>query len=163
MARYPDDYEITQNFELDSARRDLTINSLGINKNGEIIDYQGGVDDIKNKLIRAVGEPRERFKEDALRLMRTLRFAARLGFNIEPKTLEAVRELGDLINTISKERVRGEILKTAEYGGKALANFIEKLDEANMLEKILPEVAELKNHTQPVDHHPEGATVEPLE
>jgi len=154
--RHPKGVESTQSFVDDSARRDLTINSLGLTKDGEIVDYQGGVEDLKNKLVRAVGEPKQRFEEDALRLIRTMRFAAKLGFAIEPKTLQAAKELNHLIDTVSVERVHDELFKVADGGGSALANFIEHMDESGMLERVLPEIKVLQGMEQPKEHHPEG-------
>ena len=154
--RHPKDVNITQSFKDDSLRRDISINALGLTKDGEVVDYQGGVEDIKNKIIRAVGEPKQRFIEDALRLLRVLRFSSKLGFTIEPKTLEAIKELNYLIDKVSKERITDELMKTAAAGGKALANFIERMDETGMLEKILPEVKALQGMAQPKAHHPEG-------
>ena len=96
-ARHPDEVRDVDSFEQDSARRDITINSLGLDADGTIIDYQGGLEDIKNGMIRAVGDPDERIKEDALRIIRAIRFAAKFGFDIEPETKRAVSELGHML------------------------------------------------------------------
>lgn len=164
-ARHPDQVRDVDTFERDSARRDITINSLGLDAQGTIIDYQGGLEDIKNGLIRAVGEPDERIKEDALRIIRVIRFAAKFGFDIEPETKRAVRELGHMLfrdennpdkTGVSAERLHDELFKMAEAGGPALADFLEKLDETELLDKFLPEVKAMQGVEQQPEHHPEG-------
>ena len=164
-ARHPDEVRDVDTFERDSARRDITINSLGLDAQGTIIDYQGGLEDIKNGLIRAVGEPDERIKEDALRIIRVIRFAAKFGFDIEPETKRAVRELGHMLfrdendpdkTGVSAERLHDELFKMAEAGGPALADFLEKLDETELLDKFLPEVKAMQGVEQQPEHHPEG-------
>ena len=158
-SRHPDSVNIIQSFEGDTARRDFTVNSMGINADGELTDYQGGLDDIKNKILKAVGEPKKRFKEDALRIIRTLRFAARLGFTIDPETGNAMKELNNTIQTLPSERITQELMDSAK-DGKHLAAFITGLDTYGMLEKILPEVSALKGKTQNPAHHPEGDAYE---
>lgn len=164
-ARHPDEVRDVDTFERDSARRDITINSLGLDAQGMIIDYQGGLEDIKNGLIRAVGEPDERIKEDALRIIRVIRFAAKFGFDIEPETKRAVTELGHMLfrdeedpskTGVSAERLHDELFKMAEAGGPALADFLEKLDETELLDKFLPEVKAMQGVEQQPEHHPEG-------
>lgn len=158
--RRPDKVSIVNDFEKDSKRRDFTINSMGINYKGEISDYNGGVEDIKNRLIRAVGDAKARFSEDALRLLRAVRFAAKFGFELEANTENAIKKLVFSIKNLSPERVRDELFKTAELGGPALATYIRKLDAVGLLEQVLPEVKELqKFHHNPV-HHPEGGVFE---
>jgi len=146
-------------FKEDSARRDFGINSLGINSKGEIIDYQGGLDDIKNNIIRAIGKPRDRFTEDALRILRLFRFAARYNFDIDADTKQAAKELGHLIDDISVERVTDELKKVSD-DGKHLANYIEHLNDIDLLERILPEVNALKDKTENPKHHPEAYKLE---
>ena len=164
-ARHPDEVRDVDSFEQDSARRDITINSLGLDAAGTIIDYQGGLEDIKNGLIRAVGKPDERIKEDALRIIRALRFAAKFGFDIEPETKRAVQELGHMLfrdednpekTGVSAERLHDELFKMAEAGGPALADFIDKLDEVGLLDKFLPEVKAMQGVQHQPEHHPEG-------
>ncbi|MFR5781897.1 MAG: hypothetical protein ACLUEK_08695 [Oscillospiraceae bacterium] len=98
--------------EADLARRDLTVNAMAMDAAGEITDPFGGRDDLRRRLLRCVGEPERRFDEDALRMLRTVRFSAQLGFEIEPRTLEAIRALAHLASGLSAERVRDELLKT---------------------------------------------------
>ena len=164
-ARHPDEVRDVDSFEKDSARRDITINSLGLDATGTIIDYQGGFDDIKNGLVRAVGNPDERIKEDALRIIRALRFAAKFGFEIEDNTKRAIKELGHMLfrdennstkTGVSAERLHDELFKMAEAGGPALADFLEKLDETDLLDKFLPEVKAMQGVEQQPEHHPEG-------
>lgn len=164
-ARHPDEVRDVDSFEKDSARRDITINSLGLDVDGTIIDYQGGLNDIKNGLVRAVGDPDERIKEDALRVIRALRFAAKFGFDIEDNTKRAIRELGHMLfrdeenpdkTGVSAERLHDELFKMAESGGPALADFLERLDETDLLDKFLPEVKAMQGVEQQPEHHPEG-------
>ena len=164
-ARHPDEVRDVDSFEKDSARRDITINSLGLDADGTIIDYQGGLEDIKNGLVRAVGDPDERIKEDALRIIRALRFAAKFGFDIENNTKRAIKDLGHMLfrdekdpekTGVSAERLHDELFKMAEAGGPALADFLEKLDETDLLDKFLPEVKAMQGVEQQPEHHPEG-------
>lgn len=110
--RRPDSVSFGCPLEADLARRDLTVNAMAMDAAGEITDPFGGRDDLRRRLLRCVGEPERRFDEDALRMLRTVRFSAQLGFEIEPRTLEAIRALAHLSSGLSAERVRDELLKT---------------------------------------------------
>lgn len=110
--RRPDSVSFGCPLEADLARRDLTVNAMAMDAAGEITDPFGGRDDLRRRLLRCVGEPERRFDEDALRMLRTIRFSAQLGFDIEPRTLEAIRALAHLASGLSAERVRDELLKT---------------------------------------------------
>ena len=110
--RRPDSVSFGCPLEADLARRDLTVNAMAMDAAGEITDHFGGRDDLRRRLLRCVGEPERRFDEDALRMLRTVRFSAQLGFEIEPRTLEAIRALAHLASGLSAERVRDELLKT---------------------------------------------------
>ena len=110
--RRPDIVSFGCPLEADLARRDLTVNAMAMDAAGEITDPFGGRDDLRRRLLRCVGEPERRFDEDALRMLRTVRFSAQLGFDIEPRTLEAIRALAHLASGLSAERVRDELLKT---------------------------------------------------
>lgn len=156
--RRPDSVTPVKDFKDDASRRDFSINALGINSDGEIVDHFGGIDDIKNQMIKAVGDPRKRFTEDALRILRMIRFAAKTGFSIEPNTLEAAKELAPLITKLSSERIRDEMYKSAG-SGKSLAKFIEGLDSIGLLETILPEVYQMKDLKHNPKHHPEGGSL----
>jgi putative nucleotidyltransferase with HDIG domain len=139
----------------DALRRDFTINGLMLDPaSGEVLDFVGGRADLEGRLVRAIGDPGERFAEDHLRLLRAIRFAARLGFSIEPATWEAVRRHHALILRVSAERVRDELVRILTEGG-AKRGF-EMLDESGMLQDLLPEVAVMKGVAQPPEFHPEG-------
>jgi poly(A) polymerase len=139
----------------DALRRDFTINALMMDPDsGEVLDYAGGRDDLACRVIRAIGDPDARFREDHLRLLRAIRFAARLGFDIEPLTLEAIRRNHAAIRRVSAERIRDELVRILTEGG-ARRGF-EMLDSAGLLNDILPEVAAMKGVEQPPEYHPEG-------
>lgn len=109
--RRPDEVQFVRNLEEDTLRRDFTINALAFDHYGNLYDYHQGLPDLKAKLIRAVGTAQERFNEDALRMIRAIRFASQLGFTIEAKTFTALQELAPLIENVSIERIRIEISK----------------------------------------------------
>ncbi len=139
----------------DVLRRDFTINALLLDPvSGEVLDFIGGRADLEAKLIHAIGDPERRFREDHLRLLRAVRFAARLGFEIEPVTFAAIRHLAPLIRSVAAERVRDEIARILTEGG-ARRGF-ELLDSTGLLEPILPEIAAMKGVAQPPEFHPEG-------
>jgi tRNA nucleotidyltransferase/poly(A) polymerase len=137
-ARHPDKISWGKTLEEDLSRRDFTINSLAIDKDLHIIDLYNGQKDIEKKLIRAVGDPHERFSEDALRMMRAIRIATQLNFKIEEKTFEAIKNNAPLINKIAKERVKEELFKilgsNSPYEGMVL------LRESGLMKEILPEM-----------------------
>ncbi len=137
--RHPDAVKFTKKLEDDLARRDFTINAIAYDGK-KFIDPFGGQEDIKNKIIRAVGEPDKRFNEDALRLMRAIRFAVQLNFDIEKKTAEAIRNNSNDIVAISKERIRDEFIKIIMTENAKPG--IEMLRESGLLKHILPEVEE---------------------
>jgi tRNA nucleotidyltransferase (CCA-adding enzyme) len=112
--RHPETVEFVQDLKLDLMRRDFTINAMAYNDRKGIIDYFGGVSDIKNGTIKCVGSPNDRFAEDALRIMRAIRFAARFQFEIEENTRAAMLEHAELLTNVSAERVNSEIAKTLE-------------------------------------------------
>ena len=120
--RHPDSVAFTADIRDDLARRDLTINAMAYSPATGIIDPFGGQEDLKNEIIRCVGDPHKRFSEDALRLMRTIRFAAVLGFTVEPETLRAVHDLHEAIGRVAQERIFTELLKTvcAPHAAEAL-------------------------------------------
>jgi poly(A) polymerase len=139
----------------DALRRDFTINALFLDPaSGEVLDFTGGKADLEAKLIRAIGDPERRFREDHLRLLRAVRFAARLGFTVEADTFRAIQRLAPLIHSVSAERVRDEIGRILTEGG-ARRGF-ELLDASGLLREILPEVAAMKGVAQPPEFHPEG-------
>lgn len=139
----------------DARRRDFTINGLLLDpETREVLDFVGGRADLDRRLVRAIGDPEARFREDHLRLLRAVRFAARLGFELEPATFEAVRRNHALIRTVSAERVRDELIRILTEGG-ARRGF-ELLDATGLLPDLLPEVAAMKGVAQPPEFHPEG-------
>jgi poly(A) polymerase len=153
--RRPHDVRFAQRPEDDVRRRDFTINGLLFDPaEGRVIDYVGGQADIRERRIRAIGDAHERFHEDHLRMLRAVRFAARLGFSLERFTLDAIRELRELIANVSHERVRDEVVKMLTEGSPRRA--IELLDETGLLAIILPEVKAFQGVEQPPQFHPEG-------
>jgi putative nucleotidyltransferase with HDIG domain len=153
--RRPDGVHFETDPRQDALRRDFTINALLLDPvSGEVLDFVNGRADLHAKLIRAIGDPERRFREDHLRLLRAVRFAARLGFDIEPETFAAIQCLAPLIRNVSAERVRDEIARILTEGG-ARRGF-ELLDSTGLLREVLPEVASLKGVAQPPEFHPEG-------
>ena len=139
----------------DALRRDFTINGMFYDPIEEKhFDYVGGEDDLKASLIRAIGNPFERFDEDRLRMIRAVRFACRFNFKIEDKTAEAIKKLYNKLLTVSKERIRDELRKTLT--GPNPDTSIKMLDELNLLHEILPEVTAMKGVEKPENFHPEG-------
>lgn len=114
-SRHPENVAFSKNLKEDLSRRDFTINAMAADiESGEVVDLFLGTNDIKNKIVRTVGNPEERFKEDALRMMRAVRFSSRLGFSIEDKTFEAMKSLSKTIENISKERIKTELFGILE-------------------------------------------------
>jgi poly(A) polymerase len=139
----------------DVLRRDFTINGLMMEAaTGKVLDYVGGRADLERRVVRAIGDPDARFGEDHLRLVRAVRFAARLGFEIESTTFEAIGRHHALILKVSAERVREELARILTEGGARRA--FELLDASGMLADLLPEVAAMKGVEQPPEFHPEG-------
>ena len=153
--RHPAEVRYTREPREDVQRRDFTINGLLYDPAMEkVLDFVGGQDDLKAGVIRTIGEPRERFAEDKLRLLRAVRFAARFGYRIEEATFQAVREMRKQITQVSRERVRDELVKMLTEGQARRA--FELLDETGLLEIVLPDIARMKGVAQPPEFHPEG-------
>ena len=139
----------------DARRRDFTINALLLDPaTGAVLDFVGGRKDLEARIVRAIGDPDARFREDHLRMLRAVRIAAAYGFEIEPATLEAIRRNLARIHRVAAERVRDELARILTEGG-ARRGF-ELLDETALLEQILPEIAAMKGVPQPPQYHPEG-------
>jgi poly(A) polymerase len=139
----------------DVIRRDFTINALLMNPDtGEVIDYVNGRADLAAGLVRAIGDPERRFQEDHLRMPRAVRFAARLGFSIDPATMRAIQRLHSLVTRVSAERIRDELTRILTEGG-ARRGF-ELLDESGLLGDVLPEISAMQGVEQPPEFHPEG-------
>ena len=177
--RHPDAVRYTTSAEDDVRRRDFTINGLLLDplrvtsfslstdektltvraglreglREG-LIDHVHGLADLNAGIIRAIGQPGERFQEDHLRILRAVRFAARFGFQIDPATAAAMRRLAPKIHAVSRERVRDELTKMLTEGRARHA--FELLDETGLLAQLLPEVARMKGVEQPPNYHPEG-------
>ena len=110
-SRHPESVEFVNNIKEDLSRRDFTINAMAYNKKNGLVDYFNGIADLNNRIIRTVGNPEKRFKEDALRMLRALRFAVQLDFELDESILKTIKILGSSIENISKERIREEFYK----------------------------------------------------
>jgi poly(A) polymerase len=153
--RHPDNVVFAKTPQEDVARRDFTINGMMMNPaTGEVLDFVGGSADLRAGIVRTIGNAAERFREDKLRLVRAIRFAARFGYGIELRTLVAIRQLAPQVTTVSAERLRDELTKLLTEGAARRA--FELLDETGLLEPLLPEVVRLKGVEQPPQFHPEG-------
>lgn len=152
--RHPDAVSFS-NPQQDAERRDFTINGMFFDPvRGETIDYVNGHADLQAKLVRAIGDPHARFAEDRLRLLRAIRFAAVLGFEIEPQTWEALKANAGAIHAVSAERIREELVRIF-LSPQRLRGF-DLLDQSGIMEVILPEISALKGCEQPPQFHPEG-------
>ncbi|MGA2417737.1 MAG: HD domain-containing protein [Candidatus Staskawiczbacteria bacterium] len=142
--RHPDEVKYAKKLEDDLSRRDFTINAMAMDEKKKVIDLFGGQNDLKNKIIRTVGNPEERFNEDALRMLRAVRLATTLGFKIEKETADAIKKncrgTPWVVDAISKERIRDEFVKII-MADKA-ADGVELLRELNLLKYIVPELLE---------------------
>ena len=177
--RHPDAVRYTASAEEDVRRRDFTINGLLLDpdkmlgrevdegthpghkdKHGSrvghpaVIDHVGGLADLDAGVVRAIGQPGERFEEDHLRMMRGVRFAARFGFELDAGTATAMRRLAAKTAAVSRERVRDELTKMLTEGQARRA--FELLDATGLLKEVLPEIARMKGVEQPPQYHPEG-------
>jgi tRNA nucleotidyltransferase/poly(A) polymerase len=153
--RHPDRVEFTPSPEKDVQRRDFTINGLLLDPfTNEVLDFVGGQKDLKAGIIRAIGDPAQRFQEDKLRMIRAVRFAARFRYAIESATFLAITKLAPEILQVSAERIRDELTKILTEG--AGRRGVELLDETRLLPEVLPEIARMKGVEQPPQFHPEG-------
>jgi len=153
--RRPDQVRFESDPIADARRRDFSINGLMEDPiSGRVLDFVDGVRDLEKKLVRAIGEPAMRFAEDHLRMLRAVRFAARLNFAIEERTHDAIRRAASCICLISAERIRDELLRILTEGGARRG--LELLDDCLLLEPILPEVRAFQGVQQPPEYHPEG-------
>ena len=161
--RHPDKVKFADTIEKDLARRDFTVNAMALDAKGWTVDPYGGETDLDKKLIRAVGDPDRRFKEDALRLIRAVRFASELGgfsakggpasgWKIEEKTAEAIKRNSALLGKISAERVRDELTKLIMSDNSGPKEGVEQLEEFGLLYYILPELREGIGVTQNKHH-----------
>jgi putative nucleotidyltransferase with HDIG domain len=161
--RRPESVRFSDKPEEDVQRRDFTINGMLLdpqvfresgNLSSSVLDFVGGRDDLAAKLVRAIGDPAQRFSEDKLRMLRAVRFAARFDFEIESKTEEAIRQVASEISQVSRERVRDELTRMLTEGHAKRA--FELLDRTGLLREVLPEIVRLHGVEQPPEFHPEG-------
>lgn len=148
-SRHPESVKFTKNLENDLSRRDFTVNALVYNESEGIIDLFGGQNDIKNKILKAIGDPKKRFEEDALRILRGVRFASQLGFEIEENTKKAMIECAHLLHNISSERINTEISKFLL--GKNVKKAL--LDNYEIIGEIIPEIKEMHGFEQNSKYH----------
>jgi poly(A) polymerase len=142
----------------DAQRRDFTINGMFLDPaTGEVIDYVGGRTDLAAGVIRAIGDAASRIREDRLRMLRGVRFAARFGYTVDPPTFDAIRAAAPSITDIAWERIGDEIIRMlVETDGAKVRRAFELLDESGLLAQVLPEIVALKGVEQSPDYHPEG-------
>jgi poly(A) polymerase len=153
--RHPDRVEFASSPQEDVKRRDFTINGLLLDPfTNEVLDYVGGRKDLEAGIIRAIGNPEDRFREDKLRMIRAVRFAARFHYAIEAATFRAITTLAPDIFQVSAERIRDELTKILTEG--AARRGFELLDDTRLLPELLPEIARMKGVEQPPQFHPEG-------
>lgn len=147
--RHPDEVQFTRTLREDLRRRDFTVNAMAMSPRAGMVDPFGGADDLQNKMIRCVGDPRERFSEDALRILRAARFASTLDFEIEEKTARAMVELTPLLAKVSAERIAAEFVKLLCGAGaqRVLTEFRE------LIAFIVPEIRESFGFPQQNKHH----------
>lgn len=139
----------------DAERRDFTINGLFFDPvENRVLDFVGGERDIRRKVVRTIGRPRDRFEEDKLRMLRGIRLASTLEFEIETETFEVARSMAANIREVSAERIRDELIKI--FTGARAGRGLELLDASGLLREILPEVHSMKGVAQPPQFHPEG-------
>lgn len=145
--RHPDQVEFVTNIEQDLARRDFTINAMAYHPEKGLVDPYHGQEDLENRMIRCVGNPEERFQEDALRMIRAHRFAATLNFKIEKHTLEAIQYLAPTIEYVSIERIRSELIRILEKNPYEIENMTE------LLSKWMPELKQCQDCEQNTPWH----------
>ncbi|MGA0333073.1 MAG: CCA tRNA nucleotidyltransferase [Kiritimatiellia bacterium] len=153
--RHPEGYEPSDP-ESDALRRDFSINGMFLNpQTGELLDFVNGQADLQAGLLRAIGDPELRFREDHLRLLRAVRFAAILQFRIENQTWEALRRAAPLLDKVSPERIREEFVRLLTEAPRA-GDALQLLRESGLLSVILPEMLDTVGCEQPPEYHPEG-------
>jgi poly(A) polymerase len=161
--RRPDAVRFSTDAREDVVRRDFTINGMLLDVlaferdgdlDGAVLDFVGGREDLKAGVVRPIGDPVLRFTEDKLRMLRGVRFAARLGFSMEPETFAAMRALAPGIGAVSNERVRDELTRMLTEGAARTA--FEMLDRSGLLHEVLPEITKMHGVEQPPEYHPEG-------
>lgn len=147
---------IASSLKEDVMRRDFTINGLAMDIDDNIIDYVDGVNDLKNRKLRAIGAPNIRFAEDYIRMMRAIRFAAKMTIFVDPETWTHIINASDNITNVSMERISQELIKAADLSGKKFEHYIHLLKASGLLRHILPEVNCYDEYDHSPEHHPEG-------
>lgn len=132
--RRPEEVQFVRSLKEDLQRRDFTMNAIAMRRDGSFVDFYGGRQDIEAGVIRAVGDAQKRFSEDALRMLRAVRFSAQLGFLIESETLQAMQDKANTISWIAKERIKAELDKL--WVGKDVFNGIRKLEESSLVHHL---------------------------
>ena len=148
--RHPKEVTFTASLEEDLKRRDFTINAMAYNPSGGLVDFFGGLEDIDRKIIRCVGDPLERFTEDALRIMRAVRFSAQLGFSIEEETRKALKVLAPNLKHVSAERIQVELVKLLM---SPHPDYLRTAYEAGITAEFLPEFDACMETSQNTPHH----------
>lgn len=143
-SRHPKEVTFTTNLEEDLRRRDFTINAMAYNPKTGLVDKFGGIRDLDDKIIRCVGVAKERFTEDALRILRAVRFSAQLGFTIEEETRIAARELAPTLKRISRERIQSELIKLLM---SPHPDYVKELDNLSLMENMFEEKIIINEHT----------------
>lgn len=157
--RHPESVTYTKDPRLDAARRDFTVNALMFDpERSVILDYTGGLADLRKGILRTVGNAERRFAEDHLRMLRAVRFAARLGFEPDGETFIAIRAHAGDIATVSPERIRDELQKMLLHPSRERA--FRMLSATGLLKVVLPEIEAMRGVTQPEKFHPEGDVFE---
>ena len=153
--RHPEEIKFSRDFESDVVRRDFTVNALLCDPfTMEVTDYVGGVEDVKRKIIRTVGDPLVRFQEDALRMLRAIRFSSRQGFTLDIETGNAISQLAGNVKLLAGERIKNELDKIIVSPLRRKA--VDTMRETGLLKELLPEVDALWNVPQEKQFHPEG-------
>ncbi|MCY3624414.1 MAG: CCA tRNA nucleotidyltransferase [Candidatus Dadabacteria bacterium] len=157
--RHPEHVDYTKSAQEDVRRRDFTINGMLYDPvSGELYDYVGGIGDLERRLVRTIGDPEERFGEDRLRMIRAVRFASCLDFELDGEALSAIRDKAAAISVVSGERIREELVKILTRRNPG--NGLRLLSSSGLLEHFLPEVECMHGVRQPPQFHPEGDVFE---
>jgi len=156
--RRPGEVKPADSLEEDVQRRDFTVNGLAVGLDGEVIDLVGGITDLKNKVVKAIGRPLERFREDYLRPLRAIRVACYLDGEIEDRTAKAIKEVAGEITGISRERIRDELVRILETSRSGWG--LRICHDLGLLDQVLPEIVENEGIPQPEEYHPEGDVLE---
>jgi tRNA nucleotidyltransferase (CCA-adding enzyme) len=134
--RRPSSVKLGVTFEEDTKRRDFTFNSLGMDLQGNVVDYHNGLKDLNNKILRTVGNAQDRFNEDALRILRAVRFAVRFDLKLDDSVVDSIHELKDSLKNISVERIKDELMKMTSYGSRKLGNALKLMNDLGLSKVI---------------------------